>query len=76
MDQEMQKSEILERMQAHIEFHQGSDAINLIWKGYLAALMELGLLKAEDYHDLNEVLSKVGEIERREIFLGYPGQYE
>jgi hypothetical protein len=76
MNQKLQKSELQERMREHIAFHKNSEIINLIWKGYLAALTEYGLIGVDDYHDLNEMLSDIGETERREIFLGYPGQYE
>jgi hypothetical protein len=73
---EVSKDEILSRMSAHLEYHNGSEVVNLIWKGYLAALMESGLLQVDDYHELNNKLLSVGEAERRELFLGCPGQYE
>ena len=65
-----------ERMTAHIAFRGNSEAVNLLWKGYLAALMEWGFFEPDDYHELNEMLSDAGEQERREIFIGYPGQFD
>lgn len=70
------KKEFLSRMTAHINHRQNSDAINLLWKGYLAALMEWGFFEPNDYHELNALLKDVGDDELREIFLGFPGQYE
>lgn len=70
------KEELLERMTEQLAYRKDSDVIHLLWKGYLAAYGELGLLKTDDYHELNEMLKDVGEEERREILIGYPGQYE
>lgn len=70
------KDSLRERMLAHIDHHQNSDTVNLIWKGYLAALMEWGPLQPDEYYELNGLLPDVGETERRELFLGFPGQYE
>jgi hypothetical protein len=70
------KKELRERITAHAEHHRDSDTVHLLWKGYLAALAEWGLLEPDDYHELNELLKGIGEEERREILMGYPGQYE
>jgi hypothetical protein len=63
-------------MQEHLAYRKDSDVIHLLWKGYLAALMEAGAFQPDEYHDLNDMLKEVGEVERREIFVGFPGQYE
>lgn len=63
------KAELQARITDHIR-HRANDTVHLLWKGYLAALMEWGLLQPDDYHDLNELLDEIGEEERREIFLG------
>lgn len=70
------KEELLERMSAQLRYREDSDTIHLLWKGYLAALMEWGFLEPNDYHELNGTLKDVGEDERSEIFIGFPGQYE
>jgi hypothetical protein len=70
------KEELLKRIQEQLAYREDSDVIHLLWKGYLVALMELGALSADDYHDLNASLKEVGEEERREMFVGFPGQYE
>ena len=68
------KEEIEKRMTAHLEHRGNSDTVNLLWKGYLAALMDWGVLRPDDYHDLNDLLNDVGEEERRELFLGVSGE--
>jgi hypothetical protein len=76
MTEKPTKQELLSRMTGHIAHHNDDTTCKLIWKGYLAALMEWGLLQADDYHELNEVAGEVGQPEIIEIFLGYPGQYD
>jgi hypothetical protein len=68
------KEEIEKRMTAHLEHRGNSDTVHLLWKGYLAALMDWGILRPDDYHDLNDLLNDVGEEERRELFLGVSGE--
>jgi hypothetical protein len=76
MSQKPTKEELFGRILPHVKHHNNSDAIVLLWKGYLAALMEWGFLTADDYHELDDRLGEIEEELRREIFLGYPGQYE
>ncbi|MFA5951346.1 MAG: hypothetical protein WC807_13785 [Hyphomicrobium sp.] len=68
--------ELRKRMQEHLAYRKDSDVVHLLWKGYLAALMEWGVLEGGDYHELNGVLKEVGEDELREIFLGFPDEEE
>jgi hypothetical protein len=70
------KAELLGRIIPHVKHHHDSEAIILLWKGYLAALMEWGMLTSDDYHDIDNALGDVHEDLRREVFLGFPGQYE
>lgn len=70
------KEEIDKRMIAHLQHRGNSDTVHLLWKGYLAALMDWGVLRPDDYHDLNGVLKAVGEDERRELFLGVSSEQE
>jgi len=69
------KEELQQRITAHL-VHRASDEVHLLWKGYLVALMEWGMLLPDDYHDLNALLKEVGEQERREIFLGVESEQE
>jgi hypothetical protein len=59
-------------MKEHIAYRGNSDVVNLLWAGYLAALMIEGHLSADEYHDLNDMLKDVGRAELREIFIGLP----
>ncbi len=65
-------NELAKSMKEHIELRGNSDVVNLLWAGYLAALMIEGFLSADEYHDLNDTLKDVGREELREIFLGLP----
>jgi hypothetical protein len=62
-------------MMEHVAHRLNSDVVNLLWAGYLAALMVEGHLETNDYHDLNNLLKDVGREELRELFIGYPGQF-
>ena len=70
------KKDIRERMMAHVTHRENSDTVKLIWKGYLAALMEWGFFSPNEYHELDDLLSDVGSEEVREVFIGYPGQFD
>jgi hypothetical protein len=64
-------------IQKRVEAHGGSEAIILLWQGYLAGLQEwAGFLGADKYHDLRKKLGDIGDQEIQEIFLGLPGEYD
>lgn len=63
-------------MHEHIAYRKNSDVVNLLWAGYLASLMVEGHSSRDDYHELNSSLKDVGRDELRELFVGYPGQFE
>lgn len=70
------KDALLRQMKQQLEYREDSDVIHLLWKGYLVAMMELGALAPDDYHELNSALKNIGEEERREMFTGFPGQFD
>ncbi len=70
------KEELKNRILPHVRHHANNAACILLWKGYLAAMMEWGIIEPNDYHELNGMLGDTEEDLRRELFLGYPGQYE
>ncbi len=72
MDQAAMKEELLSRIPRHIAFRRDDENCKLIWKGYLAALMEWGHLLPDDYHELNRMIGENGQEIIREIFLGLP----
>lgn len=60
-----------------VETHGGSEAIILLWQGYLAGLQEwAGFLPRNKYHDIRKKLGDIGDQEIQEIFLGLPGEYD
>lgn len=71
------QGEIVDSIRDNLNRHANSNEINLIWRGYLAALQEwASFLILDEYHDLDSNLARIGIEEVREIFLGVPGQYE
>jgi hypothetical protein len=76
MSQTPTAQELRDRMTKHLAFRNNSDAVRLLWKGYLAALGEWGLLSNADYLELDAMVGEIAEAERVEVLVGYPGQYE
>lgn len=70
------KEEMLNRISEHLSRRRDSEVVTLLWKGYLAALMEWGFFTPDEYHDLNDQLGELGREELREIFLGFPDESE
>jgi hypothetical protein len=75
MKLQMDINGLRQSMMEHVAYRKNSDTVNLLWAGYLAALMVEGHLATNDYHDLNNSLKDVGREELRELFIGYPGQF-
>jgi hypothetical protein len=76
MTQKTTTEELRNRIIMHTAHRGNSNEVRLLWKGYLAGLMEWSLLSDKDYHELNGLLGDIAETERIEIFVGYPGQYQ
>jgi hypothetical protein len=70
------KSGLNNRILKHLAYRNSSNEVRLLWKGYLAALMEWGLLSDKDYHELDNAIGEIAEDERVEIFVGIPDQDE
>lgn len=49
-----------------------TDTVVLIWRGYLSALLEWGLIEVGVYDSLSELLPKVGSKELYELFSDEP----
>lgn len=69
------REECLNRIKTHLRMRGDSETVHLLWKGYLAALMEWGLLQPNDYHAVNRELKDIGGEEVQEIFLGFPDEH-
>jgi hypothetical protein len=76
MKNEADVAGLTQSMLEHVAFRNNSDTVNLLWAGYLAALMVEGHLDTNKYHELNCMLKDVGREELRELFIGYPGQFD
>lgn len=72
MTKKVDAKELAQAIREHIAYRANSDNVNLLWAGYLAALMVEGLLSADEYHDINDTLKNIGRDELQEIFLGLP----
>ena len=73
---EADKDGLAELMLEQISHRANSDTMNLLWAGYLAALAVEGHLTDDQYHELNSKLKDVGREELRELFIGFPGQFD
>jgi hypothetical protein len=63
-------------LKEHVEYRKNSDAVNLLWAGYIAALVVEGCISIGDYDRLSGHLKDVAPEELRELFSGYPGQFD
>ena len=68
--QRPKREEFERRIRDQLHHRSNSDSSNLLWSGYLAALMEWRLLSPDDYHALREQLKIDGGEELLDIFLG------
>ncbi|WP_206431181.1 hypothetical protein [Sphingomonas sp. ABOLE] len=57
---------------------RNTESVSLIWQGYLAALLEWGLIEVQVYDRLSILVRGVGEKEIHELFLDEPisAEYE
>jgi hypothetical protein len=66
------EDELRKRITQHLQWRSGSDSVALIWGGYIAALLEWGLISPDVHGRLLELLPVVGAKELDELFLGEP----
>ena len=64
------EAEILKRVQSHLRAHQSNLTSASLWHGYIAALLEWGLIDAELHSRIGKLLPEIGAQELRDIFLG------
>ena len=60
--------DITEQILEHISHRGNTDTVNLIWTGYVAALMYGDSLDVDEFFSLLTVLKPVGRDELRELF--------
>lgn len=66
------EEELRNRIARQLEWRKGSDSVAIIWRGYLAALFEWGLLEFPVYDRLCEPLRPIAIEELHELFSGEP----
>jgi hypothetical protein len=63
-------------LREHLSHRNNSDAVNLLWAGYIVALLVEGCISISDYDRLSGQLKSIAPEELRELFSGYPGQFD
>lgn len=66
------EEELRNRITRQLEWRGPSDAVALIWRGYLAALSEWGVIEVQVFDRLSALLPDVGYKELHELFLDEP----
>lgn len=66
------EEELRNRITRQIEWRGLTDSVALIWHGYLAALLEWGVIEAHAFKNLSALLPDVGYKELHELFLDEP----
>ena len=67
--------ELAYRIRTHLA-HRRDDGVALVWRGYLAALLEWGLISVSSHDRLSGMLPTIGLATVGEVFLGLPDEDE
>jgi hypothetical protein len=70
------EEELRNRISRQIQWRDSSDTVALIWRGYLAALSEWGLIELHVFDHLSSLLPDIGYKELQELFLDEPNSPE
>jgi hypothetical protein len=62
------KDELRARIENQLSWHEKSETVGLLWRGYLAGLFEWGLIELDCYTALCALLPDVGGKELYELF--------
>ena len=72
----MNENELFEetknRIELHFSWRPNSHEVGLMWKGYIAALLEFGHISPNIHKKLDDILPKIAKEEIYEIFSGEP----
>jgi hypothetical protein len=66
------EDELSNRITRQLEWRGTSDTVALIWHGYLAGLLEWGLIEVYVYDRLTALLPQIGNKELSELFADEP----
>lgn len=64
------EEEIKSRMVQHIQAYPGNEIVAAVWQGYIAGLLEWGLLNVEGHSRLVDLLPQAGRHEASAALLG------
>lgn len=64
------EGELLARLTAHLHRRPGNPLVPAVWHGYLAGLLEWGVIDGNAHARLSGFLPKVGAIEMVEVMAG------
>lgn len=66
------EEELRARITNHLSWRGPTDAVALLWYGYLAALLELGVIDPQVHSNLSALLPIAGRKEQYELFSDEP----
>jgi hypothetical protein len=66
------EEELRNRIRRQLQWHGSTDTVALIWHGYLAALLEWGVIDIQIYDRLISLLPSIGYKELDELFADEP----
>ncbi len=66
-----------ERIKEEVAFYNNGlpENVNLVWQGYIGALLEWGLIDVEDHAKFIELLPSIKNNPVSSIFMGEPGYH-
>ena len=71
------EEELTKRINEHLALHSGSECVIMIWRGYLAGLVEFGIITPKTYSNVSQILPEsVGLCELNELMGGLPSEDE
>ncbi|RUL69437.1 hypothetical protein [Dyella choica] len=62
------EEELRGRISRQLRWRESSNTVALIWRGYLAALLDWGLIEVHVFERLSKMLPLLGKIEVAELF--------
>jgi hypothetical protein len=77
MNEKPQLEELQGRIQEEISYYKGAlpERVALVWHGYIAALLEWGLISVSDHERLCNLLPSIKDNPVVPIMLGEPGKF-
>ncbi|MGJ7615633.1 MULTISPECIES: hypothetical protein [unclassified Variovorax] len=66
------REELENRIVRQLNWHEESDEVALLWRGYLSGLLEWGVIEVSIYDALIKLLPAIGVVELHELFADEP----